>query len=108
MNTSKKLFNLQNTFFDYVIFTSYLLYFIALFGISSNAPNYLNELQYWVKIYVSIFLIWRFNWFRQIKFNELDQKIAFSAGLFLLTTTFIDQIINSYLIKIKQKIENKI
>lgn len=108
MNTSHKLFTIQNTFFSYVILVSYFLYFIALFGLSSTAPNYLNELQYWVKIYVSLFLIWRFNWFRKIKFNELDKKIAFSAGLFLLTTTFIDQMINSYLIKIKQKIENNI
>lgn len=104
MNTSKELFIIQNRFFGYIIFTSYLLYFIALFGLSASAPNYLNKLQYWVKIYVSLFLIWRFNWLRKIKFNELDKKIAFTAGLFLLTTTFIDQIINSYLQKIKKNI----
>ena len=101
MNTSKEIFKIQNTIFNFIIIISYILYFIALIDASANAPKYIDDIQYWVKIYVSLFLIWRFNWFRQIKFNELDKKIAFTAGLFLLTTTFINEIIKKYLQEIK-------
>lgn len=104
MKTSDKLYKIQITIFNYIIFFSYALFFIAFFGIWANAPDYLDELQYWTKIYVSLFLIWRFNWFRNVKFTELDKKIAFSAGLFLLTTTFINQILHIYLNQAKQKI----
>jgi hypothetical protein len=61
-------------------------------GISVNAPQYLDELQYYVKLYVSLFLIYRFNPFRRVKFTGLDAKISFSAGIFLLATTAIKNI----------------
>ena len=73
-----------------------------LFGISSKAPQYLDDLQYYVKIYVSLFLIYRFNPFRRVKFTGLDAKVAFSAGVFLLTTTAINSILQNYLSIIKQ------
>ena len=104
MDTSTKLLQFQITIFNYVIFISYALYFIAIFGIYSNAPEYLADLQYYVKIYVSLFLIWRFNWFRTVQFTELDKKIAFTAGLFLLTTTFIDEFIKTSLQNVKQNV----
>ena len=105
MDTSKSLLKIQNTIFNYVIFLSYFLYFIALFGISSTAHQYLETLQYFIKIYISIFLIIRFNVFRKITFNYLDQKIAFHAGIFLLATTIIQQIIDNYLTEIKNIFE---
>ena len=101
MSVSKSILTIQNTIFNYVIFISYILYFIALLGISSSAPEYLEKIEYWVRIYISIFLIVRFNMFRKITFNYLDQKIAFHAGVFLLATTIIQQILMNYLDKIK-------
>jgi hypothetical protein len=51
-----------------------------------------------VKIYVALFLIWRFNPYRHVKFTSLDKKIAFNAGLFVLfATTSINQIFIAYL-----------
>lgn len=91
------LYEFQNTAFNYIIIFSYLLYFIIALGLFSNAPHYLTTLQYWVKIYISLFLIYRFNFFNKVKFNELDRKVAFSAGLFLLSTTIFGQILDIYL-----------
>ena len=108
MKTTDKLYKLQITIFNYIIFFSYALFFIAFFGIWASAPNYLDDLQYWTKIYVSLFLIWRFNWFRKVQFTELDKKIAFSAGLFLLTTTFINKLLQDYLNTARQQISNYI
>ena len=102
----KSILTFQNTVFDYVIFLSYLFYFVALFGVSSSAPQYLATLQYWTKLYISVFLVIRFNVFRKIKFNYLDQKIAFHAGMFLIATTVIQQIIEKYLKQIKEFLKN--
>ena len=104
MSGSHDLLNTQITFFNYIVFISYTLYFLALFGLSSTAPKYLDVLQSWVKIAVGLFLIWRFNGFRKIQYNRLDSKIAFSAGVFLLTTSFIDQIIKNYILVLKEQV----
>jgi len=96
------LHEFQTQAFSFILYLTWFLYFAIVFGLSANAPQYLNDLQYYVKIYVSLFLILRFNPFRRIKFTELDGKIAFSAGMFLLATTAIDKLLINYLHIIKQ------
>lgn len=94
---SKTLHKFQENIFTIVITLTWILYIIIAFGISSSAPNYLNDLQYYTKIYVSLFLILRFNPFRRVKFTDLDREIAFSAGIFLLGTTAINSFLANYL-----------
>jgi hypothetical protein len=91
------LHNVQTQAYDLIVYTTWFLYIIIALGLSANAPQYLDILQYSVKIYVSLFLVYRFNPFRKVRFNSLDAKIAFSAGMFLLATTAIDQMLKSYL-----------
>ena len=80
----------QEKAFDTSIKITYFLIILTALGISTAAPRYLDDLDYYVKIYVSLFLVWRFNPFRNIThFTKLDKKIAFSCGLFILTTTFL-------------------
>jgi uncharacterized BrkB/YihY/UPF0761 family membrane protein len=68
--------------------------FVSSLGLSIYAPKYLHDLTSVLSLYVSLVLLWRFNPFRQkIKFNNLDRKIAFSAGLFMITTTFLNKYI---------------
>ena len=100
MINSKTLNDIQEKFFDVFIYLSYSLIFISALGLSKTAPDYLNSLDYYVRIYVCLFLIWRFNPFVHVSFTELDRKIAFSAGLFILTTTAL----NAYLLDIKDKV----
>jgi hypothetical protein len=99
---NKHINEYQETFFDLFIIISYILIFISFLGLSQNASTFLNSLDYYIRIYICLFLIWRFNPFRTIdKFTNLDRKIAFSAGLFILTTTAL----NSYLVDIKNKVK---
>ena len=98
---SKGLHKFQTQMFDIITILSFILYFVIAIGISANAPEYLGTLQGYTKLYVSLFLIWRFNPFRRVTFTELDGKIAFSAGVFLLTTTAIEKIMITYLKEIK-------
>ena len=92
----------QYKVFTIIIYLTWALYIAIALGLSAKAPQYLTDLQYYVKIYVSLFLILRFNPFRRVKFTNLDAKIAFSAGLFLLATTAIDSILKTYLEEIKR------
>jgi hypothetical protein len=94
---------LQNKAFNIFIILSYISYIAYALGISNDAKLYIERLDYYVKIYISLFLLWRFNMFRKITFTELDRKIAFSAGLFLFTTTAINEILMKYLTNIKDK-----
>ena len=100
MKIKQKIHKFQEIIFNYVIIITYILYFIMFLGFSSKAPQYLNYLQEFTKIYVSSFLVFRFNPFRNIEFTEFDSKIAFSAGLFLFTTSVLPYV-NNYINKIK-------
>lgn len=100
-----KLHDYQESFFDIFIFVSYSLILLYSLGLSSSAQKYLDSIDYYVRIYICLFLLWRFNPFRtKIHFTNLDRKIAFSAGLFILTTT----VLNKYLVYLKDKTQNLI
>ena len=99
------LHRFQDRMFDIIMYITWVLYVVIALGLSANAPQYLDDLQYYIKLYVSIFLIYRFNPFRRVKFTGLDAKIAFSAGVFLLATTAINSVLQNYLSDLKQYIE---
>lgn len=82
----------HETIFIYGLYLSYLLYAVILLGISASAPKYLEYLRGFLKLYVSLFLIWRFNPLRKEKMTNFDRRIVFSSALFLLTTTILTQI----------------
>jgi len=103
---SKKIYDVQNRAFDIFIYISWILYFAILFGVSVNAPTYLDTVDYYAKLYVSLFLLYRFNVFRKVTFTDLDRKIAFSAGVFLFATTALNQVLTQYLDPIKSKISS--
>ena len=98
---NKKIHRLQSQVFTVIIYLTWILYIAIALGLSASAPQYLDDLQYYVKIYICLFLIYRFNPFRRVQFTELDSRIAFSAGLFLLATTAIGSFLKNYLKQIK-------
>ena len=102
-----KLHSFQEDGYNIVIYITYFLLILASLGISQYAPIYLNYLDYYVKIYVSLFLIIRFNPFIHLKFTELDRKVAFTSGLFVITTTVIAQYFNQISNKTKTFIINQ-
>jgi hypothetical protein len=86
--TKHKVHKFHEHLFDIVINIAFVLLFVSLFGISQSAPKYLDFLDYYLRIYICLFLIWRFNPLREkIHFTSLDAKISFNAGLFILAST---------------------
>ena len=105
MISKAKLHEYQSYFFDFFVYLSYTLIFISAIGISQIDPKYLDSLDYYIRIYICLFLMWRFNPLRsEYEFTDLDRKIAFSAGAFILTTTALNQ----YLIQLKEFVKNMI
>lgn len=86
--------------FDTFILISYVLLIFTAFNVSTWAPEYLKIIDTTVKVFVCIFLLFRFNpWHTMLPhpfmtdnkfFTKLDRKIAFNAGLFILTTTALN------------------
>jgi hypothetical protein len=102
MAFNKKLNDFQDMFFDIFIYLSYFLILISFFGLSNTAPKFVESIDYYIRIYICLFLIWRFNPLREAQdFTDLDRKIAFAAGMFIITTTALNQ----YLVDIKEKIK---
>jgi hypothetical protein len=97
---NKDIHRFQNNIYNILVYVTWVLYITIALGLSANAPQYLDDLQYYIKLYVSLFLIFRFNPFRRVKFTGLDAKIAFSAGMFLLATTAINNVLQTYLINL--------
>jgi hypothetical protein len=88
--------------FLYLLYFSWLIFGIALFGISALAPQHLSMLKNILKIYISIFLIIKFNIYNKHNdyMNKFDKRIAFTSGVFLLLTTTITDIVEKYIRKI--------
>jgi hypothetical protein len=100
-----KFYSFNVLFFDFVIIISYILVFISALGISNSAPGYLKDLNYIISVYICLFLIWRFNPISKLdKFTDLDRKIAFTAGMFILTTT----ILTNFMSHIKQQVNSTV
>ena len=108
MNFSSALHKFQETVFNIFIAISWLLLILTFTGIFNEYPYVFDKVAFYMRIYICLFLIWRFNPLRHlllkkpITFTNLDRKIAFSAGLIILSTTAIREYllyINPYMTK---------
>jgi len=50
-------------------YLTYLLYFVVYFNIWQTAPVYLDNINFFLQIYVSLVLLYFFHPFRKIKFD---------------------------------------
>ena len=99
------IFKIQEKVFLFLLYSTHILLFLSLIGVTVYAPAYVNNIDFYLRLYTCLFLIWRFHPFRShYKFTELDRKIAFSAGIFILTTS----ILNKYIETTKTKIQKRI
>lgn len=95
----KKLLNIS-------FYLSYILYGLILIGFYNIAPEYLNTLNLFMKIFISSFLIIYFNPFSNHEFNKFDKKVIFTGGIFLLMTTTVADFIHPYMNKELNRIQN--
>lgn len=106
-----------NRFVDYFGWMSNLIIFLFIVGVFANKPATFLFINFIVKVLLAVFLIYRFNDYRKekIRFSDLDRKICFSAGIYILVFSFIDiiqtyverfrSLINPYTVPIVDKIK---
>jgi hypothetical protein len=83
---------------DSMIYGSYLLYAIAFTGVLSLNPDYISILDIITQVYISLFLIIRFNpLVKKSGMTSLDRNVAFRAGIFLLLSSAATSITNMIL-----------
>ena len=102
------LISYQSKMFDYVIFLSYFLYIAIFLGLFSNAPKYLKTLSVVIRIYVSLFLIWKFNPWNNSTFTKFDKKLIYNTAIYLLTTTVLTDFTITYLTQIQTYIKSNV
>ena len=96
------IWNLQTSSYGLLMLLFALTYIAVLLGLLTTTPEYIQTLETYIKIYISLFLLIRFNPFVTIKFTELDRKIVFSSALIVLTTSVLNNTIQQYIIPIRQ------
>lgn len=80
---------IQTRTLAWVFYITTALYIVAFLGLFVAAPTYLGILRFIMSLYVSLYLIYRFNPRRSVQFSELDKTVTFNAGLLLFTTVFL-------------------
>lgn len=78
MNTTRK-------FYFYSVVIIYFIYFLTLIGLIRYIPEYVGYWHNIVQIFLCLFLMYRYNPFREsYVFNNDDSKMIFGACLILL------------------------
>jgi hypothetical protein len=94
-----KIKKVNQLFFLYSLRASFLLYIIVLLGVGGFAPQYLEHLKSFLRIYIGSLLVIYYNpiTYNERKFGEYDRQLVFSSGVFLLLSSTIIGSIESYL-----------
>lgn len=100
--------NAMNHFLKYYSYIFNILLVSTYVGIGITAPSWMTTVDYYLKIFISIFLIYRFNSFRTMVFEELDRRVAFSAGVIIFTSTIVNKVLLSYSTKYRDEIMDSI
>ena len=81
----------ENIFFVGVLLT-YIFIVSIIFGFGGNKiGDYLSILNFFMKIYICLLIIYRFNPFVKSTFTDFDKRLVFSSSIFLLSTVTIEE-----------------
>jgi hypothetical protein len=94
---NKNLYNFEVNFLKYFSFITKFTVILFIVGFFQSKPTYIIQINFVVKIILALFLIYRFNSYRKhkIEFTELDRKVCYSAGIYIILISFVD-LINNY------------
>tara|TARA_R110001599_G_scaffold126360_4_gene299420 strand:+ start:877 stop:1227 length:351 start_codon:yes stop_codon:yes gene_type:complete len=81
--------------FLFINYFIYCMYFFVYFKLWNDAPQYLDDAQFYLKLFVGILIVYFFNPFASNNtFTKFHKQVVFSAGLFLLTSLSLESILN--------------
>ena len=114
---NKDFYNFELKFLRFISFITKVSLVLFIIGFFQTKNNYILSFNFIVKIILALFLIYRFNKYRKhkIEFTELDRKVCYSSGVYIilisffdLITNYIDTIRNTYILPITQPITQPI
>ena len=82
-----KLIEAGEYLFLFFTYSGYILFFLAFTGIWKSAPLYLEEVNNYYKIVVSLVLLYIFNPYLKTEIKPVHERMAFNAGLYLLLSS---------------------
>jgi hypothetical protein len=91
---NKHVYNVEyNVLRGFSILTKLLVIFFII-GLFQEKPRYLVQILTITKVLLGIFLVYRFNKWRQHKvvFTELDRRVANSAGQYIILLAILDYV----------------
>lgn len=91
---NKQIYNFEYNFLVVFSFITKLTLFLFILGFINNRPLWLIKFNSIVKVFLGLFLIYRFNKYRKykIEFTELDRKICYSVGMYIVLISFVDYV----------------
>jgi hypothetical protein len=99
---NKNLYNVELNFIKIFGWITKIVFILYIIGFFKSKPIRIIEINFIVKIAIALFLIYRFNSYRHKKviFTELDRKVVYSAGMYILLISFAD-ILDVYVSEIR-------
>jgi len=88
----------HNDFYHWTQIIYYILFSFSLLGIYLVTPVYLPILTNFIKLYIAILLIWKFNPYYRVntRIQSHDRELIFSSAIYLLLTTTLGDILEQY------------
>jgi hypothetical protein len=95
---NKGFYNFELSFLKFISFITKVSLVLFIIGFFQKKNNYIVTFNFIIKIILALFLIYRFNSYRKhkIQFTELDRKVCYSSGVYIILISFFD-LINSYI-----------
>jgi len=89
--SNKFVYNLQYIFVRWFRFITAIVITLYIVGFLAKYPFGFNEVKFIFEFLIALFLLYRFNNFRnKIVLTELDKEVAFTAGEYLLIVALVD------------------
>jgi len=92
----------EENVFIYITLLIHLVYILTAIGLLEEKPQLLDTIEFWLQVYISVFIIWRFNPYYPLKFTNFDRKIVFAAGTFIFTITIVNTYLEEHIDTIKK------
>jgi hypothetical protein len=100
------IYNAIYYFIDYFDILTFIIIILFIIGVFTKQPSTFLFVNFFIKILLALYLIYRFNAYRKNKiiFTDLDKKICYSAGVYIIVISFFD-IGQAYVNEFRSKID---
>ena len=106
LNTESQKDRMQTLMFNIAMNVYYLLMTLTIVGLYNN-PYYVTIISDLIKLYMSCYIIWKFNPYRKnIVFTRLDMNIIYGCSVSLLFSLLVNTIVMQYFDTIRSYIRN--